>query len=67
MRRLVGAIAACSGATLIIVAGAPAIAAVPAGLDYVALGDSYSAGYGIAPFSATSPFTATPSTDLNGC
>lgn len=67
MRRLLGAIAACAGAALITVAGAPAIAAVPAGLNYVALGDSYSAGYGIAPFSATSPFTATPSTDLNGC
>ena len=67
MRRLLGAIAACSGAALLIIAGAPAIAAVPAGLNYVALGDSYSAGFGIEPFSMTSPFTATPSTDLNGC
>jgi lysophospholipase L1-like esterase len=67
MRRLLGAIAACSGAAVLLIVGSPATAAVPAGLSYVALGDSYSAGFGLEPFSATSPFTATPATDLNGC
>jgi LPXTG-motif cell wall-anchored protein len=70
--RVLGGIAAVLGATCIAVAVsiAPASAAQPGELDgfeYVALGDSYSAGYGLVPFSATSPFTATPSTDPNGC
>ncbi len=34
-----------------------------AGLDYVALGDSYSAGFGLTPYSSTSPFAGDP----NGC
>ena len=33
------------------------------GLDYVSLGDSYQAGYGLNPFSNTSPFAGDP----NGC
>lgn len=58
---------------LLLLALSPAAAfAAPAspdlsGLKYAALGDSYSAGFGLTPFSATSPFAATPSTDLNGC
>ncbi len=49
------------GAVLIIlglafaIPSAPAIAAVPSGLTYVALGDSYSAGFGLTPFSTTWP------------
>lgn len=65
MRRLVGAVGAVVGALLLVAAVTPASADDP--LEYVALGDSYSAGFGIEPFSATSPFTATPATDLNGC
>jgi lysophospholipase L1-like esterase len=65
MRRLVGAVGAVCGALLVAVAVTPASAAPP--LQYVALGDSYSAGFGLEPFSATSPFAATPSTALNGC
>jgi len=37
------------------------------GQSYVALGDSYSAGFGVEPFSATSPFTAPGSDPVNGC
>ncbi|MDH6182415.1 hypothetical protein M2152_002597 [Microbacteriaceae bacterium SG_E_30_P1] len=33
------------------------------GLEYVALGDSYSAGFGLTPYSSTSPFAGDP----NGC
>jgi hypothetical protein len=33
------------------------------GLDYVALGDSYSAGFGLEPYSTTTPFSGDP----NGC
>ena len=67
-----GGIVAAFGAALIAlgVSAAPAGAATPDELDgfeYVALGDSYSAGFGLTPFSATSPFTATPSTEANGC
>lgn len=44
----------------------PATAAQPGGLDgfeYVALGDSYSAGFGLEPYSTTTPFAGDP----NGC
>lgn len=34
-----------------------------AGFEYVALGDSYSAGFGLIPYSDTSPFPGSP----NGC
>lgn len=54
----------------LVVPAAPAVAAGAdeiAGYEYVALGDSYSAGFGLTPFSATSPFAATPPTDPNGC
>lgn len=47
--------------------GAPAIANGGSGpldgLDYVSLGDSYQAGFGLTPFSNTSPFAGDP----NGC
>ncbi|MDO7883123.1 GDSL-type esterase/lipase family protein [Salinibacterium soli] len=33
------------------------------GLEYVALGDSYQAGFGLEPYSTTTPFTGNP----NGC
>ena len=44
----------------------PSTAAQPGELDgfeYVALGDSYSAGFGLEPYSTTSPFSGNP----NGC
>lgn len=47
-------------------AAPPASAAQPGELDgfeYVALGDSYSAGFGLEPYSTTSPFAGNP----NGC
>lgn len=47
-------------------ASSPSLAAQPGELDgfeYVALGDSYSAGFGLEPYSTTSPFTGSP----NGC
>lgn len=55
---------------LLLAPAAPAVSAQPGELDgfeYVALGDSYSAGFGLIPFSATSPFSATPPSDPNGC
>jgi hypothetical protein len=36
---------------------AAATSSTTAGLEYVALGDSYSAGYGLLPLSPTSPAT----------
>ena len=44
----------------------PSLAAAPGeldGLEYVSLGDSYSAGFGLTPYSNTSPFAGDP----NGC
>ncbi|OJX64523.1 MAG: hypothetical protein BGO95_08635 [Micrococcales bacterium 73-13] len=69
MRRVAGGIAVLIG-LLLAAPAAPALSAEPGELDgfeYVALGDSYSAGFGLIPFSATSPFAATPPTDANGC
>lgn len=69
MRRLAGGSAILLG-LLLTVPAAPAFSAQPGELDgfeYVALGDSYSAGFGLIPFSATSPFAATPPSDPNGC
>ncbi|GAA2953729.1 SGNH/GDSL hydrolase family protein [Microbacterium schleiferi] len=61
------AVAATTGLVLMLVTGAPAIANGGSGpldgLDYVSLGDSYQAGYGLNPFSNTSPFAGDP----NGC
>jgi len=57
-----------SGLAVVVASAAP-VAAVAAddgeinGLEYVALGDSYSAGFGLQPFSGTSPFEGSP----NGC
>lgn len=47
-------------------AATPSIAAQSGeldGLEYVALGDSYSAGFGLQPYSTTTPFSGNP----NGC
>jgi len=69
MRRIWGVLAVLAGLAVVVPA-VPAAAAGSddiAGFEYVALGDSYSAGFGLTPFSGTSPFTATPSTDPNGC
>lgn len=47
-------------------AASPSVAAQPGeldGLEYVALGDSYSAGFGLQPYSTTTPFSGNP----NGC
>lgn len=69
MRRIVGGIAVLVG-LLIAVPAVPALSASPGELDgfeYVALGDSYSAGFGLIPFSASSPFSAIPPSDPNGC
>jgi len=69
MRRIAGGIAVLVG----LLVAAPAVAAHSAqpgeldGFEYVALGDSYSAGFGLTPYSATSPFAATPPSDPNGC
>lgn len=44
----------------------PSLAAAPGeldGLEYVSLGDSYSAGFGLTPYSNASPFAGDP----NGC
>ena len=46
--RRIGAVLLVGGLALAIPV-APAAAAVPAGLNYVALGDSYSAGFGVLP------------------
>ncbi len=51
MLKRLGAVLIIGGLALA-VPTAPALAAVPAGLNYVALGDSYSAGYGIFPLVA---------------
>lgn len=69
MRRVVGAFAALLGLALLVPA-TPAVSAAPGeltGFQYVALGDSYSAGFGLLPFSATSPFSAKPPATENGC
>lgn len=69
MQRVAGAIAVLIG-LFIVAPAAPAHSAAPGELDgfeYVALGDSYSAGFGLTPYSATSPFTATPPSEPNGC
>jgi len=69
MRRIVGGIAVLAGLLIAAPAG-PAISAEPGELDgfeYVSLGDSYAAGFGLIPFSATSPFAATPPITSNGC
>lgn len=61
---LAAVLAASASATA--TATTPATAAQPGGLDgfeYVALGDSYSAGFGLEPYSTTTPFTGDP----NGC
>ncbi len=55
-------------ASLLVVAGAAqtSTAASPGeleDLEYVSLGDSYSAGFGLTPYSSTSPFAGDP----NGC
>jgi len=67
VRKLMAAVAATTGLVLMLVTGAPAIANGGSGpldgLDYVSLGDSYQAGYGLNPFSNTSPFAGDP----NGC
>lgn len=69
MRRIWGGLAVLLGLCIM----APATAALSAapseldGFEYVALGDSYSAGFGLIPFSATSPFSAIPPGDPNGC
>ncbi|MGO1538627.1 MAG: SGNH/GDSL hydrolase family protein [Leucobacter sp.] len=69
MRGGTGAIVAACGVALLLGAAAPLppASAAPAGptdgLEYVALGDSYSAGFGLTPFSDSSPFPGTP----NGC
>ncbi|HWL02754.1 MAG TPA: hypothetical protein VNQ52_10345, partial [Microbacteriaceae bacterium] len=68
MRRITGGIAVLVG-LLIAVPAAPALSAQAGELDgfeYVALGDSYSAGFGLIPFSQTSPFDA-GGTTANGC
>lgn len=61
------AIAATTGLVFMLLTGAPALANGGSGpldgLDYVSLGDSYQAGYGLTPFSNTSPFAGDP----NGC
>jgi len=62
-----GLLAGAGAITIAIGVGiAPATAAAPGELDgfeYVALGDSYQAGFGLTPFSTTSPFAGDP----NGC
>lgn len=68
MRRLTGVLAASTGLALVLFGGLPAQAAEDeasdlTGLEYVSLGDSYQAGFGLTPFSSTSPFTGDP----NGC
>lgn len=65
-RVALGAVLATTAALLL---ASPASTATASGgpLQYVSLGDSYSAGFGLTPFSATSPFTATAPTDPNGC
>ncbi len=67
MRRLMGALAATTGMALVLLGGLPANAADDgadlAGLEYVSLGDSYQAGFGLIPYSSTSPFAGDP----NGC
>jgi len=53
-------------ASLAVAGAVPATAAAPGeldGLEYVSLGDSYSAGFGLTPYSSTSPFAGDP----NGC
>lgn len=69
MRIWVGALALVLGLGFVL-SSAPvgsAAAKTPSGaLEYVALGDSYSAGFGILPFSPSSPFTA-PGGAMNGC
>jgi len=68
MRRIAGGIAVLVG-LLIVAPVAPALSAQPGELDgfeYVSLGDSYSAGFGLIPFSQTSPFDA-GGTTANGC
>ncbi len=61
------AVAATTGLVLLLFTGAPATANGGSGpldgLDYVSLGDSYQAGFGLTPFSNTSPFAGDP----NGC
>lgn len=61
------AVAATTGLVFMLFTGAPATANGGSGpldgLDYVSLGDSYQAGYGLNPFSNTSPFAGDP----NGC
>lgn len=62
------AVAATTGLLVLLLTGAPALGAngdtdALDGLDYVSLGDSYQAGYGLTPFSNTSPFAGDP----NGC
>lgn len=61
------AVAATTGLVLMLFTGAPATANGGSGpldgLDYVSLGDSYQAGFGLTPYSSTSPFAGDP----NGC
>lgn len=67
MRRPTAALATLIGATMLLFALAPGAGAAGTedlnGLEYVSLGDSYQAGYGLVPFSNTSPFAGDP----NGC
>lgn len=67
MQRLTTLLAATLATTLLLFALPPAASGADAGgldgLEYVSLGDSYQAGYGLVPFSTTSPFAGDP----NGC
>lgn len=69
MRGIIGTLVAACGLALVLGAATPLTPASAApgdpidGFEYVALGDSYSAGFGLTPFSDSSPFPGTP----NGC
>lgn len=69
MRGILSAVTVASGMLLALSTVTPALPANAApgdptdGFEYVSLGDSYSAGYGLAPFSHSSPFPGAP----NGC
>ncbi|HRQ00053.1 MAG TPA: SGNH/GDSL hydrolase family protein [Terrimesophilobacter sp.] len=69
MRKLIGVVAVTGGLALALSATAPLTPAIAApgnpiaGFEYVALGDSYAAGFGLLPVSESSPFPGTP----NGC
>jgi len=70
MRGIAGALVAACGLAVLLGSVAPATSASAAprdpidGFEYVALGDSYQAGFGLTPYSDTSPFADGP---LNGC